>query len=77
MIQDELTGLLYQSTTIKTNLKSTKMAKLRNKMKKQLEELSTKYFNEYAAMDEHTADRILLIGKCSGIGEALDLIEKL
>lgn len=53
------------------------MAKLRNKMKKQLEELSTKYFNEYAAMDEHTADRILLIGKCSGIGEALDLIEKL
>lgn len=37
-----------------------------------LEELSDKYFKEYSKIEEHTADKILLIGKCDGIGEALD-----
>jgi len=46
-------------------------------LKEQLEILHQKYLKEYSAMENHTADKILLIGKCSGIGEALDLIEKL
>ena len=50
--------------------------KIMEELKKQLEELSEKYFNEYAVMEDHNADKILLIGKCSGIGEVLDLIDK-
>lgn len=46
-------------------------------LKEQLEKLHKEYFDKYSQMERHDADKILLIGKCNGIGEALDLLEKL
>lgn len=46
-------------------------------LKKRLEDLSDKYFKEYSEIKNHTADKILLIGKCDGINEAIEELNKL
>ena len=46
------------------------------KLKKELSERSENYFNQYQGK-QHDADYFLFVGKCNGIGEALDLVEEL
>lgn len=44
---------------------------------KELDNLNEKYFKEYVGEDAKTADYFLILGKSSGVGEAMDLLKKL
>ena len=44
-------------------------------LKAKLNDLHEQYLKEYSAMPKN-ADYFLLMGQCSGIGEALDLIDE-
>lgn len=46
------------------------------KLKKELAERSENYFKQYQGTPQD-ADYFLFVGKCNGVGEALDLIEEL
>ena len=50
-------------------------------LKKQLSELENSYFKKYATSDEaenekKTADYYLNVGKCSGVGESLEILDR-
>lgn len=46
------------------------------KLKKELEARSENYFKQYQGKP-HDADYFLFVGKCNGVGEALDLIDEI
>ena len=46
------------------------------KLKKELAERSENYFKQYAGKKQD-ADYFLFVGKCNGVGEAIDLIDEI
>jgi len=46
------------------------------KLKEKLEVMHEAYFNEYVSKETMNQDYFLTLGKCSGIGEVLDLLNE-